>query len=107
MQEGYATSARGRGGGLRLARSPKDINLGQLLRDLESDKPLVECMGTESARCRLSPACGLSVALKAAQDAFFGVLDAYTLDRILALAPGMGRLLLSLDDVMMQSVREE
>ncbi len=103
VHEGYARSARGRGGGLRLARDPSDINLGRLLRDLEADKPLVECMGAENIRCRLAPACGLSVALHSAQDAFFGVLDEYSLDRVLTLSPGMGNLLSSLDDIMTRS----
>lgn len=93
----YAHSLRGRGGGLRLARPPSEISLGQLLRQLEEDKPLVECMGADGGQCRLSPACGLSLALQKAQEAFFKELDPITLEGIPQLSPGMGNLLRSLN----------
>lgn len=93
VQEGYAASSRGRGGGLRLALPPEDINLGKVIRALEADKPLVECWSDDGGSCRFAPACGLSVALAEAQEGFFRCLDAYTLADISGLAPGMKRLL--------------
>jgi Rrf2 family nitric oxide-sensitive transcriptional repressor len=93
----YAHSLRGRGGGLRLARPPSEISLGQLLRRLEEDKPLVECMGADGGQCRLSPACGLSLALQKAQEAFFKELDPITLEGIPQLSPSMGNLLRALN----------
>lgn len=93
VAHGYAESLRGRGGGLRLARAPDDISLGKLLRQLEEDKPLVECLNADGGQCRLSPACGLSLALQTAQDAFFQALDPITLDSVTKLSPGMSNLL--------------
>ena len=93
----YAHSLRGRGGGLRLARPPSDISLGHLLRQLEDDKPLVECLGADGGQCRLSPACGLSTALQTAQEAFFTALDPITLESVTQLSPGMGNLLSALN----------
>ncbi|MFV0300488.1 MAG: RrF2 family transcriptional regulator [Paracoccus sp. (in: a-proteobacteria)] len=93
VNEGYARASRGRGGGLRLARAPSEINMGKVVRALEADKPLVECMRPDGGACRLSPACGLASALDMAQSAFYDVLDRYTLADLTRLAPGMRNLL--------------
>ncbi|MDA7422108.1 RrF2 family transcriptional regulator [Tritonibacter multivorans] len=98
VTEGYAESLRGRGGGLRLAQAPAEINLGHLLRKLEADKPVVECLGVDGmGSCRLMPACGLSSALGAAQEAFYSSLDQLTLDKVIQSAPGMKALLATLN----------
>lgn len=79
VREGYVASVRGRSGGLRLAKDTKDVNVGQILRALESQSNLVECLRPDGGNCVLSGACGLTSALRAAQDAFFQSLDAMTL----------------------------
>lgn len=45
-QLGYIDSVRGKNGGIRLARSPDDINLGVLIKQIEPDFALVECFVT-------------------------------------------------------------
>lgn len=100
VQEGYAVSLRGRGGGLRLAKNPSDIKLGAILRKLEADKPLVECLSANGGACKLTAACGLSTALQAAQEVFFQELDKYSLADTIRLDPGMLRLLASLSSAM-------
>lgn len=45
-QLGYIESMRGKNGGIRLARAPKDINLGVLIKQIEPDFDLVECFVT-------------------------------------------------------------
>ena len=98
VTEGYAESLRGRGGGLRLSRTPEEINLGQLVRKLEADKPVVECLGSDgTGACRLMPACGLSLALGDAQEAFFVSLDQLNLSSVIRTSPGMERLLSALN----------
>lgn len=97
VAHGYAVSLRGRGGGLRLARPPAEISLGRLLRELEDNRPLVECMNPDGGNCRLSPACGLSLALQTAQEAFFEALDPITLASVSKLSPGMANLLKTLN----------
>jgi len=47
-QLGYIDSVRGKNGGIRLARAPKDINLGVLIKQIEPDFALVECFSTNS-----------------------------------------------------------
>jgi Rrf2 family nitric oxide-sensitive transcriptional repressor len=76
---GYLETQRGRTGGLRLARNPGDINLGAVLRLGEGGTPLVECFDRATNACVITPACKLKFLLKDAEDAFYGVLDRYTL----------------------------
>lgn len=76
-QLGYLQTVRGKGGGLRLARPPAEINVGAVIRDMENME-LVECLGDNNT-CVLSPPCVLRTALKDALDAFLATLDGYTL----------------------------
>ncbi|OCC23363.1 Rrf2 family transcriptional regulator [Croceicoccus estronivorus] len=79
VNSGYLESVRGRSGGIRLARSADAINIGQLIRHTEDDFDLVEC-----GSCIIAPACGLTSVLDEALDAFFSVLDRYSLADVLA-----------------------
>ena len=95
--EGYIITTRGRSGGIRLAKDTKDINIGSIIRKLESQSPLVECMQSDGGNCRLSSACGLSIVLVKAQEAFFKVLEDFTLADLIVEHPGMANLLLSIN----------
>ncbi len=68
-------ATRGRGGGLRLARAPEDINVGALLRATEPHFDLVECFDRATNTCPIAPACGLKGTLARAKKAFLAVLD--------------------------------
>ncbi|MGB0410318.1 MAG: RrF2 family transcriptional regulator [Pikeienuella sp.] len=96
-REGYVTSIRGRTGGIRLARPMEDISVGDVVRRLESQTELVECMRADGGACILSPCCGLTGALAKAQSAFFEVLDGYTLADISGGDSRMRKLLASLN----------
>ena len=97
VTNGYVESSRGRGGGLRLAILPEEINLGKLLRQLEADKPLVECFNSATNTCQLVPACGLMFALKEAQEAFFQALDHTTIANVMLGTPNMSKLIQTLN----------
>lgn len=71
---GYVESVRGRGGGIRLARSPAEIMIGSLVRHTEEDFDLVDC-----GSCLIAPACGLTSMFDEALAAFMAVLDSYSL----------------------------
>lgn len=78
-QLGYIETIRGRGGGIRLAKDPKEINIGEVMRQTEEDFHIVECFDKENNMCVISPACQLKHALYEALQAYFAVLDRYTL----------------------------
>ncbi len=71
------TTSRGRGGGLRLALAPDQVNVGQVVRSMEDDLSLVECFA--SGNCVITPTCHLRGVLGEALAAFLAVLDRYTL----------------------------
>jgi Rrf2 family nitric oxide-sensitive transcriptional repressor len=78
VAEGFATSERGRSGGLTLGRSADQISIGDVVRAMKRNDPVVECFGTNKS-CLILPACGLRGPLAQAQEAFFATLDGYTL----------------------------
>ncbi|MGD8175470.1 RrF2 family transcriptional regulator [Marinimicrobium sp. ARAG 43.8] len=92
--KGYLTAIRGKNGGVRLSGPPESINIGALVRDTEQDFALVECFDTGGG-CVITPACQLKLVLAEALNAFFKVLDQYTLADLLPgkKAPEMVRLL--------------
>lgn len=77
VQLGYVQGQRGRGGGLKLAMSADEINLGDIVRKTENLQ-LLECFGEEST-CPIVPACNLKRVLANAQTAFLEVLDGFSL----------------------------
>ncbi len=87
-------TVRGKGGGIRLARAPREIVLGDVIRQTESDFALAECFADRST-CRIQPACRLQAILGEALSALFLVLDGYTLADLLenpqALVQAIGR----------------
>jgi Rrf2 family nitric oxide-sensitive transcriptional repressor len=75
---GYVASARGRTGGIRLAKPADQIPVGQVIRETEDGFDLVDCQ-----RCVISSACGFASVLDEALAAFMAILDRYTLDDLL------------------------
>lgn len=78
-KQGYVETVRGKGGGMRLARAPAEINVGAVIRDAEEDLALVECFQPGNHNCPISAACTLRGVLADAMGAFFEVLDGQTL----------------------------
>jgi Rrf2 family transcriptional regulator, nitric oxide-sensitive transcriptional repressor len=97
VNEGYIETIRGRSGGIALAKQPDQICIGTLVRKLESQTALVECMREDRGNCRLSVACGLAVVLKDAEESFFRTLDQVTLADVLKRQSGMFDLLISMN----------
>ena len=93
---GYVETVRGKGGGLRLARAPAEINVGEVLRATEDGFAIVECMGEGGSDCRIARACALKGALHAAVEAFLATLDRYTLADLLR--PALAKVLLPARD---------
>ena len=76
---GIIETMRGRGGGIRLHVPANQINIGEIVRKTEDDFYLVECFNCETNRCVITPACRLKGVLQEALNAYFKVLDGYTL----------------------------
>ncbi|AJG19239.1 RrF2 family transcriptional regulator [Cupriavidus basilensis] len=78
-QAGFLHTVRGRAGGIALGRPASEVNLGEVIRTMESDFNLVECFQGDDNHCIITRVCGLRGVLSAALRAYFEVLDAYSL----------------------------
>ena len=74
---GLVIAQRGAGGGVKLARSPQEIRIGDVVRLLE--RPIVECFRADGGLCTLTAGCRLKSRLARAREAFMKELDATTL----------------------------
>ena len=74
--QGYLTTLRGKGGGIRLGKAPDQISVGKVVRTMEEHLDIIDCTGSE---CPIVAPCRLRGALGEARDAFMRVLDGYTL----------------------------
>lgn len=86
-KDGYVETVRGRQGGIRLARDPRGINVGDVVRRYEDDVDLVECFNKKENTCPIAGACALTGHFGDALDAFFSVLDKKTLADIVKASP--------------------
>lgn len=77
-RKGYLDTVRGRNGGIRLLRKPRDINIGKVVRDTEDRLDVIGCLSA-TGFCQIERVCVLRGVLRDATDAFLTVLDAYTL----------------------------
>lgn len=78
-QLGFVETTRGRNGGLRLARDPELISMGDVIRRMEPHFEVVECFSSNTNTCPITGICGLQPALFKARDAFLQSLDAVNL----------------------------
>lgn len=78
-QAGIVTTVRGRNGGLKLAKKPEDIAVGEVVRLMEPDFHIVECFNPDSDNCQISNVCGLKSILNTALHSYYLELDKYTL----------------------------
>jgi Rrf2 family transcriptional regulator, nitric oxide-sensitive transcriptional repressor len=80
-EAGIVATVRGRGGGVRLTRDPSTITVGDVMRAMEDDFAVVECLGP-ARFCRIAGVCGARSIFARALSAYFEVLDSATLDEI-------------------------
>ena len=76
---GFIETVRGKGGGIRLARAPEAIRIGEVVRATEGDAPIVECLSDDPHGCRIAGTCRLTRVLVDAFEALYASLDRYTL----------------------------
>jgi len=90
---GYVETTRGKGGGMRLARDPQTICVGEVVRRMEAELGVVECLEKDGGNCVIAPSCRLQGLLRTATGRFLEELDAHTLQDVLQPAAPLSRLL--------------
>jgi Rrf2 family nitric oxide-sensitive transcriptional repressor len=80
-EAGLVTTVRGRGGGVQLTRDPRSITVGDVMRSMEDDFAVVECLGPVRY-CQVAGVCGARNIFARALDEYFNVLDGATLEDI-------------------------
>ena len=83
VKSGFVTSTRGRNGGVKLARSPQDINIGDVVTKAEEDFHIVECFNHHSNQCVITGPCQLGGVFAKALEAYMASLAKYTLDDLI------------------------
>jgi len=76
--EGFITTHRGRGGGMRLARPAGEIVVGDVVRRFENLESFAGCFGAGRG-CAVNGLCALKPALSGAVEAFLAHLDGFRL----------------------------
>lgn len=78
-KSGWLANVRGKGGGLELGMTPELIGVGAVVRLTEGEALPAECFSAEGGHCAITPICKLRDVLGEAVEAFYEVLDRYTL----------------------------
>ncbi len=76
---GLIVSTRGAQGGYELAREPGSINVNEVLRALEGETTLVDCVGTDKVDCANACSCSARPLWLKLQSRINEVLDTTTL----------------------------
>jgi Rrf2 family transcriptional regulator, nitric oxide-sensitive transcriptional repressor len=92
-QLGYVQTLRGKKGGIRLAREPRAIMAGGVVRDVEPELGVLGCLQNRSGYCRIEECCALRSALREATNAFLTTLDRYTLADLMEPRQALSKLL--------------
>ena len=79
-KQGWLANVRGKGGGLELGVLPDNLRVGRVVRAAEGGDVMAECFGESGGDCHIAPNCRLRGVLGEAIDAFYAVLDRYTVE---------------------------
>jgi len=77
---GFILTYRGKAGGMQLAGEPATINVGEVIRRMEGNLEIINCL---EPRCPIQTSCLLKGVLDDARNAFLAVLDQHTLADLL------------------------
>ena len=78
-KQGWLSTVRGKGGGITLAIAPAAIGVGEVIRRTEGEPLPAECFESDGGHCPIARCCRLKGVLAEAVDAFYAVLDKYSL----------------------------
>jgi len=84
---GILSSKKGKGGGYYLAKSPRTVSMGQIVRIMEGTLAPVPCVSVSAyekcEECEEESTCGIKIVMKDVRDAIAGILDSATLAEVL------------------------
>ena len=83
-KQNWLITTRGKGGGIRLNPQALNFKLGEIVRILQRETPIVEC---NTPPCVLRSNCGLKGILDQAVEQFYQRLDQFTLADVLSTPP--------------------
>jgi Rrf2 family protein len=87
VRGGFIATSRGRTGGLKLARAPEEIGIGDVIRATEATHVEAECVGGTTLPCGIKRAAPINRMLGEALEAFIDVLDKHTLADLIGSRP--------------------
>jgi Rrf2 family nitric oxide-sensitive transcriptional repressor len=73
---------RGRGGGISLGRAADKVSVGEIVRTMERDFAVVDCLREGPCDCVFLPRCKLTRVMTDAADIFLSYLDRFTLSEV-------------------------
>ena len=80
---GFLTSMRGNSGGHKMAVSPNECKVGDILRVMEGNLSPVECVASGEIECPLAESCATVTFWKGLDDVVNNYIDSYTLADLL------------------------
>ena len=95
---GILRSKKGKGGGYALARAPREVTLGQIIRVVDGPLAPIPCVSERAyvrcEECVSEESCGTRMVMKEVRDAIAKILDGTTLadvcDRVAKVGRGPG-----------------
>ena len=92
---GILRSKKGKGGGYALARPPREVTLGQIIRVVDGPLAPIPCVSERAyARCEecvSEESCGTRMVMKEVRDAIAKILDGTTLADVCERVAKVGR----------------
>ena len=92
---GILRSKKGKGGGYQLARPPREVTLGQIIRVVDGPLAPIPCVSERAyARCEecvSEESCGTRMVMKEVRDAIAKILDGTTLADVCERVAKVGR----------------
>lgn len=82
-RKGLVRSTRGKRGGFALARTPEEISVADVVRAVEAEEPLFDCLG-HARSCKSNGSCLMRARFDQAERSMYEVLEATSLAELLA-----------------------
>jgi Rrf2 family nitric oxide-sensitive transcriptional repressor len=89
-RSGYINTYQGKNGGMDLAKAPRSIAIGEVIKHFEGHSSFIDC---DRLSCKLASVCTLKSVLMVGQEALYDKLNEYSLADLLESKPKMVKVL--------------